>query len=178
MNFKGKGSWCVKMQDFGSEKENWWEWEFFGNSLGILWEFLGNSLGILWEFFGDVWLGVLIWKFYEFYHNSFEFLGNSFGILLEFLGILLEFFGDVCFGALNVWVLILGNFDLKWCNFWLKERQGQGRTTNQILRSALARSRLKRSDIFLHISLGLNSLPGSCVVLTWTTKYASSKVFA
>ena len=34
----------------------------------------------------------------------------------------------------------------KWCNFWLKERQ-QDRTTNQILRSALARSRLKISEL-------------------------------
>ena len=62
-------------------------WKFFENSLGIIWESFGNSLGILWKFFGDVWLGVLIWKFYEFYHNSFEFFGNS-----------VEFFGDVWLG--------------------------------------------------------------------------------
>ena len=32
---------------------------------------------------------------------------------------------------------------MKWCKFWLKERQDRTRTTNQIFRSALARSRLK-----------------------------------
>ena len=48
-------------------------WEFFGNSLGILWEFFGNwnffgnSLEIVLEFFGDVWLG------------GFECVGVDFG---------------------------------------------------------------------------------------------------
>ena len=69
-------------------------WEFVGNfgknSLGIPSELFGNCLGMLWEFFGNS-LGTL-WKFF----------GNSYESLLEFF-----------WGVLNVWVLILGNFDLK-----------------------------------------------------------------
>ena len=58
-------------------------WKFFGNILGILLEFSGNSYDIFW----DVWLGVLMWDFFE--KNLgilWDFFGNSIGILWKFFG--------------------------------------------------------------------------------------------
>ena len=80
----------IEMTIKTSSKRTWTykrESEFFWNFLriiwGIVWEFSGNCLGIVWEFFGNS------------YESLLEFFWNSFG------------------GVLNVWVLILGNFDLK-----------------------------------------------------------------
>ena len=95
-------------------------WEFFGNSFEIFWEFYGNSLlnflRILWEILGNFlcnFLGIL----WEFFGNSLGILWDSLGILKELfensLGIISEFFGDVWLGVLNVWVLILGDKEVR-----------------------------------------------------------------
>ena len=65
-----------------------------------------------------------------------EFLGNFWEIFEKFLGILWEFFGN-SFGILNCTLTQNCEWDMKWCKFWLKDRQDRTRTTNQILRSAL-----------------------------------------
>ena len=72
--------------------------------------------------------------FLELFGNFLKkFLGN-------FWGIFCEFFVN-SFGILNCILTQNSECDMKWCKFWLKEKRT--RTTNQILRSALARSRLK-----------------------------------
>ena len=73
------------------------------------------------------------------FRNLGEFFGNwkFFGNSLEILS---EFFWN-SFGILNCTLTQNCECDMKWCKFWLKERQD--RTRNQILRSALERSRLK-----------------------------------
>jgi hypothetical protein len=62
--------------------------------LGILWDFFE----ILWEFFGNSIR--ILWEFYQ----------NSLGILSEFFGNSLGMCG---WGVLNVWVLILGDKEVR-----------------------------------------------------------------
>ena len=129
--------------------------EFLGNFWGIVLKFLENSLWILWEFSGILWeffgnsLGVL-WEFF------WEFFGNSLGIVWgcivwgfwfgKFLWILWDFFW------IFLWVLwefqIANTYwhkvvNVTWIDAIFDLRRDKDRT-NQILRSALARSRLKR----------------------------------
>ena len=110
---------------------------FFGNSLEIIWKFFENSLGILLNSLVTVWnfWGIPSENSFGIIWNFWEFLWNSCGILVEFFGNSLEILWECMFlGVLNVWVLILGNFDLKWCNFWLKGRQGQIKSLEALLR--------------------------------------------
>ena len=80
-------------------------------------------MGIFWRnFWGIVW----------------ESFGNSLRILWEF--------NQIAFGILNCTLTQNCEWDIKWCKFWVKERQDRTRTTNQILRSTLARSHLKRQN--------------------------------
>ena len=103
----------------------WWiVWEFFRKSSGILWELFRISLGFIWEF-----LRIFLRILWEFYWNPWEFFGISFGLLCKFW-------------VLNVWV-ILGNFDLKWCNFWLNGGQQQQQQIKSL--EALCAIALKKS---------------------------------
>ena len=98
-------------------------------------EFFGDFLGSLWEVCGMEGWGVLIC----------EFFGNILGILSEFFGNSLR--------ILNCIPTQSCECDMNWCNFWQGEtrtRTGQDRTTNQILRSSLARSHLKSPILILY----------------------------
>ena len=128
------------------------ESKFFGN----LWEFLGSGLGIFREFFWN-FLGVLL----EFFWNSYDTFwdvwleGSDLGIFCEIFenswGFLWEFYRN-SFGILFILTQSC-ECDMNWCNFWQGEtrtRTGQDRTTNQILRSSLARSHLKSPILILY----------------------------
>ena len=113
--------------------------EFFWNSLAIFWRILCEFLGIFFSEFHQNSLEIL-WEFFE---NSWGILGDFFGISLEFLwdffgyslGILMEFYWN----SLGMYVWEVLNMTLNDAFFSLLRRN---RTTNQILRSALARSHL------------------------------------
>ena len=102
--------------------------EFFGNSFG---NSLGNSLGIVW------WFTV----------RGFLF-GNFLGILWEFFGIYLRilwnFFGNsLGISNFKCWHKVV---NVTWIEAIFDLRRDKDRT-NQILRSTLARSRLKIDDL-------------------------------
>ena len=71
---------------------------------------------------------------HPFYQATYKVcLGYSSGVLWEFFGNFeLQMLTQSCECKMN------------WCNFWMK---GQTRTSNQIIRSPLAKSRLKRLPI-------------------------------
>ena len=121
--------------DILSTTKDW----LFQNLISIHFSHLKKTLCFIWCGVGYILL------------MSADYQGNSLGILWKFygnsLGIFWEFFGN-SLKNLNCTLTQNCECDMKWCKFWLKERQDRTRTTNQILRSALAKSRLKKLNFF------------------------------
>ena len=92
--------------------------------------FSGTSLEIVWGFMVGFWFGIfwpiiviqnflVIFKgiFPEYFGNFWEFSGN-------FLGIVWKSFGN-SLRILNCILTKSCESNMKWCNFWLNDRQGQ-----------------------------------------------------
>ena len=92
--------------------------------------FSGTSLEIVWGFMVGFWFGIfwpisVIQNFLVIFKGIFhEYFGNFWEFFWNFLGIVWKSFGN-SLRILNCILTKSCKWNIKWCNFWLNDRQGQ-----------------------------------------------------